>query len=160
MSRSHPLPLTAARVVAAAATVWLLTGCGETPGERTVGQQIDAAIATGEQKSASARSGIRQEVAEARDDVSQASTDLRRRAAAAADSVADKVEDATITASVNAELAKDADLSALKIDVDTVDGKVMLQGTAPNSEARERASRLAANVQGVTRVDNRLQVRS
>jgi len=73
--------------------------------------------------------------------------------------VGDKVADAAITASVNAELAKDAQLSALKINVDTSAGHVMLRGTAPSPDARERATRLAMAVKGVTAVDNQLEVR-
>ena len=57
------------------------------------------------------------------------------------------------------ELAKDATLSALRIDVDTRDGHVMLSGTAPSTSARERATTLAANVKGVNSVENRLEVR-
>lgn len=147
-------------LASAAAAVLFIAGCGKTDEDRTVGQQADAAVASAEQKTQSAGSEIRKEVAEARQDAGQASAELKQRAETAANNVADKVQDATITASVNAELAKDADLSALRINVDTVGGKVLLQGTAPNSEARERAARLAANVQGVTSVDNQLQVRS
>ena len=63
-----------------------------------------------------------------------------------------------ITTSVNAELAKDDKLSALKIDVDTSDGRVMLKGTAPSQADKERATQLAQGVKGVTRVDNQLRV--
>ena len=56
------------------------------------------------------------------------------------------------------ELAKDDKLSALKINVDTSNGRVMLSGKAPDAESRERATRLAANVKGVMQVDNRLEI--
>lgn len=70
----------------------------------------------------------------------------------------DKVADATITAAVAAELALDKNLSALKIDVETTDGRVALRGTAPTPEARDRATLLAEAVKGVRSVDNQLTV--
>lgn len=76
----------------------------------------------------------------------------------AADAAGSKVEDAAITASVNAELARDPGLSSLAIDVDTNGGQVVLKGRAPDADARERATQLASAVRGVTAVDNRLQI--
>jgi hyperosmotically inducible protein len=72
--------------------------------------------------------------------------------------VSDKVKDAAITTAVNAKLAQDKTLSAMRIDVDTVDGKVSLRGTAPDPTARERATALASAVDGVVSVDNQLVV--
>ncbi len=77
---------------------------------------------------------------------------------AMADKVADAVGDAAVTVAVNAELAKDTQLSALRIDVDTLDGRVTLAGSAPSDAARERATVLAQSVKGVKSVDNRLAV--
>ena len=68
------------------------------------------------------------------------------------------VSDAAITASVNAELAKDSKLSSLKIDVDTSHGHVALKGTAPDAASKERATQIASAVKGVTSVDNQLRV--
>ena len=76
----------------------------------------------------------------------------------AASSAATLASDAGITAQVKAGLAKDSDLSALKIDVDTVDGKVTLNGPAPTTVARDRAETLAKAVAGVTSVNNQLVV--
>jgi hyperosmotically inducible protein len=76
----------------------------------------------------------------------------------ATNDVSDKVKDAAITTAVNAKLAQDKTLSAMRIDVDTVDGKVSLRGTAPDPSARERATTLASAVDGVVSVDNQLVV--
>ncbi len=73
--------------------------------------------------------------------------------------VANTVDDAAITAAISAGLAKDPDLSAIKIDVDTKAGAVSLQGPAPSAAAKERAEQVAKGVQGVTSVDNRLEVK-
>lgn len=70
----------------------------------------------------------------------------------------DRVADAAITASIDADFARDQQLSALAIDVDTVDGHVTLRGTAPNDDARDHATKLASTVRGVTSVDNELTV--
>jgi hyperosmotically inducible protein len=70
------------------------------------------------------------------------------------------VDDAAITASVSAGLAKDPDLSAIKINVDTKGGAVSLKGPAPTAAAKARAEEIAKGVQGVTSVDNQLEVRS
>lgn len=69
-----------------------------------------------------------------------------------------KLKDASITTEINVGLAKDPALSALKINVDTNDGRVLLKGTAPDPAARERATQLAQAVTGVVSVDNQLQV--
>jgi hyperosmotically inducible periplasmic protein len=74
--------------------------------------------------------------------------------------VAGSVDDASITAAVSAGLAKDPDLSAIKIDVDTKGGTVMLKGPAPNAAAKSRAEEIAKNVKGVSSVDNQLEVKS
>jgi osmotically-inducible protein OsmY len=86
--------------------------------------------------------------------------DVRTDARNATDSMGDKVADAAVTASVNADLAKDPDLSALKINVDTVNGHVTLHGTAPSENAKQRATKLAGNTKGVTSVDNQLTIQN
>jgi osmotically-inducible protein OsmY len=68
------------------------------------------------------------------------------------------VADAAITASITADFARDPQLSALAIDVDTVGGHVTLHGSAPSDEARDRASKLASTVHGVASVDNELSL--
>ena len=76
----------------------------------------------------------------------------------AANTAKGAIDDATITAQVNAGLAKDPDLSALKINVDTVNGKVTLNGPAPSTVARDRAETIAKSVTGVTSANNQLVV--
>ncbi|WP_240635995.1 BON domain-containing protein [Caldimonas tepidiphila] len=75
-----------------------------------------------------------------------------------ADAATDAVADAAITASVNAELARDEQLSALRINVDTENSRVTLSGTAPSQEAAQRATQLAQKVRGVKEVENELKV--
>lgn len=131
-------PLLIATIAAAAA---LAAGC-ERNDTRTTGERVDDAIVTAQNRAETA--------------TERAGEKIER----AGEAIADKAGDAAITASVNAELAKDPSLSALRIDVDTAAGRVVLRGTAPSAEARARATRLAQGVQGVTAVDNQLEVRS
>jgi osmotically-inducible protein OsmY len=70
------------------------------------------------------------------------------------------VNDGNITANVNAQLMRDATLSGTKIDVTTSNGKVVLNGMAADTAARDRAAALAQKVDGVVSVDNQLTVRS
>ncbi|MBC7473921.1 MAG: BON domain-containing protein [Candidatus Sericytochromatia bacterium] len=69
-----------------------------------------------------------------------------------------KIDAAAINLSVNAKIAADNELSALKVNVDVKNGRVLLKGTAPNSEAKSRATELAKQVNGVVSVDNQLVV--
>ncbi len=73
--------------------------------------------------------------------------------------MADKLDDAAITAAVSTVLAKDPDLSAIKIDVDTKNGVVTLNGPAPTAGAKTKAADIAGKIQGVTSVNNQLVVK-
>ena len=70
----------------------------------------------------------------------------------------DKVEDATITASVKSKLLWNTRTDGLDIGVDTVAGKVTLSGAASSAEEKDLAGRLARNTNGVVAVDNRIAV--
>jgi hyperosmotically inducible protein len=62
--------------------------------------------------------------------------------------------DTAITASIKTDFLKDPDLSILKIDVDTKNGVVTLNGLADNEDARVRAEKIANGVKGVREVRN------
>lgn len=66
--------------------------------------------------------------------------------------------DMGITAKVNAALVADDQLKATRINVDTRDGQVTLSGQAPDAASRERATMLAAAVEGVRQVNNQLVI--
>lgn len=69
------------------------------------------------------------------------------------------LSDAAITASIKTDILKDPDLSVLKIDVDTRDGVVTLNGLAANDAARTRAEEIARATKGVREVRNHLSVK-
>ena len=68
------------------------------------------------------------------------------------------LDDALIVAKVTTGLAADKNLSALRIKVEVRDGVVTLRGPAPSAAARARAEEIARNVQGVSSVNNQLNV--
>lgn len=159
MHRPHtPRLATPLALTAVLALAMSLAACDRRD-DKTAGEQLDTAIAKTEQKTEQAQAAVERQMAEAKADTAATADKVEAKVKSTADMVGDKVADAAITASVNAELAKDSQLSALKINVDTSAGHVALRGTAPNTEARERATRLTMAVKGVTSVDNQLEVR-
>jgi hyperosmotically inducible protein len=68
------------------------------------------------------------------------------------------VDDATITASVKSKLVADKASNLTRVDVDTQNGVVHLNGSVETAEQKSRAEQLARESRGVTRVVNNLQV--
>ena len=130
---------------AAAATV-LIAACGDKPDDANVGL-VDNSVTTTQPAGTDLENAAEVAANEARAAGSQAAA-----------AVAETATDMAITTRVNAALAADDKLSALKIDVDTEAGNVALIGTAPDEASRDRATTLAAAVEGVVTVDNRLTV--
>lgn len=126
-----------------------LGACDRGGDQRTAGQQLDSASANAKEKSQDA-------AARARATAKNAGDETKAMGASAGD----KVDDAAITSKVNAALAADKDLSAVKIDVDTKNGVVTLSGPAPSASARDHATNLARNVKGVNSVNNKLAVKA
>ena len=124
-------------VVPTALAAIALSACSPRDNQ-AVGQKVDEAVA-------STKSGA---------------NEVKRAANDAGATVATAATDAMITTKINAALAADDQLKAIKIDVDTRDGHVVLSGTAPDAGSRERATSLARAVDGVVAVDNRLIVSS
>jgi hyperosmotically inducible periplasmic protein len=122
-------------IFAAGLTVLGLSACGRDESQ-TVGQGVDKAIAEAKTQGEAAKS---------------ATQDATQKLATGA-------ADAAITAKVNAALLADDGLKVMKVDVDTQNGRVTLSGAAPDSAARDRATALARATEGVSDVDNRLQV--
>jgi hyperosmotically inducible protein len=147
MTREPPNAMAA--ILWAIAAAVSLAACNRPADERTAGQKLDGAVAQIERKADEV-------VADAR----AAGRDAQHAAGIAIDTVADKAKDATVTTTIKIELAKDSQLSALQVDVDTVDGRVILRGTAPDTASREHATALVQRVPGVKSVDNQLHVSS
>jgi hyperosmotically inducible periplasmic protein len=67
-------------------------------------------------------------------------------------------DDAGITSKVKTKMAADPNASALRVDVDTVNGVVTLKGTVPTATEKATAERIAKETEGVTRVVNNITV--
>jgi hyperosmotically inducible protein len=130
-----------------AAVLLALTACNKQDDGKTVGQSIDSGIAKTEQVAKDAGNTVKEASKEAQAAGSQAGA-----------SMGEKIDDVAITAKVSGSLAKDPDLSAIKINVDTKDGVVTLNGPAPNAAAKDKATAIAKQVQGVNSVNNQLMV--
>lgn len=70
------------------------------------------------------------------------------------------MSDATITAKVQGKLTGDKLSNFSRIDVDTEQSVVTLNGVVHTIEEKTRAAELAREVSGVTKVNNNLQIQS
>ena len=76
-------------------------------------------------------------------------------------SVKETVSDAMITTKIKAEFAKDKQVSAMSVKVDTDDkGVVTLSGTAKSKAEADQAARIARDTKGVTSVKNDIVVQA
>jgi hyperosmotically inducible protein len=73
-------------------------------------------------------------------------------------SAGQNVDDAGITAAVKAKLVADKASNLTRVDVDTTNGTVYLNGSVADSATKVRAEQLAWQAKGVRGVVNNLQV--
>ncbi len=71
----------------------------------------------------------------------------------------ENVDDATITASLKAKLVADKPSNLTRVDVDTNNATVYLNGVVESAEQKARAEQLAWQAKGVKSVVNNLQVK-
>lgn len=109
---------------------------------------------------------VEENLAQAGEDIQEAANDageaLTRGARRIEDEVGpvvrDVLDDATITTRVKARLVADPEVNAFHIDVDTVDGRVTLNGKVATEHQKQEAGELAERAQGVREVINLIQV--
>jgi hyperosmotically inducible protein len=70
------------------------------------------------------------------------------------------VDDAAITTQVKAKFAEDAQVSAMRIKVETLNGEVALSGFATSQTEKDRAAQIARGVSHVKAVRNDIVVRA
>jgi hyperosmotically inducible protein len=141
-SRMRPVAALAAALAAAA-----LAACDRPNTPPTASQRADSTTQRAEQKANPAN-----------EESKATSGAVAQSAERAGNEVSNKVKDAAITTAVNAKIAQDPKLSVMRINVDTVNGRVLLKGSAPDAASSERAQQLASSVDGVVSVDNQLVV--
>ena len=123
----------------------LLSACNKT--DSSLGQKVDGAVVSTERAANTAKAEVKEAAKEVQSAASQATSSMKT-----------STQDSVITTKVNAELVKDPSLSAMKINVDTSEGRVVLKGSAPSDSARARATSLASAIEGVKHVDNQLVI--
>ena len=69
-----------------------------------------------------------------------------------------QIDDATLSTRVKTALIDTADVPARKIDVDVLDGNVILTGVVDTREQKEKAVAVARRVEGARKVTDNLQV--
>jgi hyperosmotically inducible protein len=69
-----------------------------------------------------------------------------------------QMDDDVITARVEGRLARTPDVSATKIDVDTLNSAVTLRGEVESDQERQTAEQVARSTEGVTSVSNQLTI--
>jgi hyperosmotically inducible protein len=74
--------------------------------------------------------------------------------------VGQKVDDTVITSKVKTALMADPDIKGTNINVDTMKGEVKLSGTVKSEAQVQKAMEITRGVEGVTGVQNNLQVKS
>jgi osmotically-inducible protein OsmY len=84
----------------------------------------------------------------------------REKAVIVGDRIGNSVDDAWLYTKVMTRLTTNTGVPALKINVDVTDRVVTLRGAVDSSARREEAERIARDIDGVKRVDNRLEVRA
>jgi hyperosmotically inducible protein len=126
----------------------------------TVGQKVDRALAQTKEDLARAGEQVKPALERAGDSIERGAQQVKPTLEKAGDKIKEAANsDAAITASIKADYLKDPDLSVFKIDVDTADGVVTLNGVADTPSARQRAEKLAAANKGVREVRNHLTVK-
>ncbi|MGJ7580697.1 BON domain-containing protein [Variovorax sp. RHLX14] len=135
----------------------LASACDNGSSGRTAGQQLDAALARTERAGTETVAKTRELAADARAQFE--ASDIKDRLKDAGASISANVGDAAITAKITGELARDPELSAIGIEVQTKSGEVVLRGTAPTTSSRSRAEQIARSTAGVIKVENLLTVK-
>ena len=144
----------------ALALALVLSACGKQDDGKTAGQQLDSALAKAEQAGENAKAKTESALANAGAALKDATQKAEVSGQEVAGRAGDKLDDMSITAAVSSSLGKHPDLSALKINVDTKNGAVTLNGTAPSQAAVDKASVITKAIKGVSSVDNKLQVKA
>jgi hyperosmotically inducible protein len=85
-------------------------------------------------------------------------TEARQATEKAADRAERVIDDTAITTKVKSVLLADSTVKGLNISVETVGGVVTLSGAATSQTERAQAEALAASVEGVRNVVNRINV--
>ena len=157
------------RLAIALAMASVVLGACDRPADRTaanrtdgatVGQKVDNAVDRTKAELSRAGEQIKPTLERAGDSIERAAQDVKPTLDKAGEKMKEAAtSDAAITTSIKADYLKDPDLSVFKIDVDTKEGVVTLNGVADTAAAKSRAEKMAGAVKGVKEVRNHLTVK-
>lgn len=122
-----------------------LAACEKSGPAETAGKKIDQAIE---------KAGEKMDVA------ADATEKLGEQVARTGEKIGVALTDTEITARVKAAIFAEPGLKTLQISVDTIKGVVTLTGSVDTQAQSDMAEGLAEAVEGVSRVDNRLALKS
>ena len=142
---------------------------------RTAGEQLDRAAERAKEKLSEAarktevavndgteklKPRLQEAGAELKPRLENAGEKLKEAARKTGDQIAAaESSDSGITGTIKTKYVAEPGLSALKIDVDTHDGVVTLNGVVKDEAAKQRAAQVASSVKGVKSVKNHLTVK-
>jgi len=92
--------------------------------------------------------------------IPDATADVGEKIEKAADQTSQALSDSAITAKAKLALANEPGLKSLDISVDTVQGRVTLNGHVPNDTDIQKAGGIVSGLEGVKSVENKLAVKS
>jgi hypothetical protein len=128
--------------------------------QQTTSRKLDNAVERSKEDLARAGEKIKPALEKAGAEIRHAGEQVKPALDKAGEKIAVAAQgDAAITTSIKADYLKDPDLSVFKIDVDTKDGVVTLNGVTETPSARMRAEKLAGAVKGVKEVKNNLTIK-
>lgn len=163
-----PFAITLAAAIVAAAFV---AGCENKPTTgnvdaqaRDAGAKLDNAAQRAKEKLEEAAKKTEVAVNEGADKLKPQLESAGEKIKEAAQKTGDQIKaaeasDSGITGTIKTKYVAEPGLSALKIDVDTHDGVVTLNGVVKDEDAKRRAEQVASSVKGVKSVKNHLTVK-
>lgn len=146
------------QILAVSALAFGLAACGKT--EDTAGQKLDSAVQQSQQAAQSAGQKIDNAMSSAGTKIEEGAAKAEAATNNAMSQAGAALDDAGITAQIKADLIKEPDISAIKIDVDTKAGAVTLTGSVPSEALKMRAGDIAKSVKGVNNVSNMLEIKA
>ena len=126
----------------------------------TVGQKVDRALVQTKEELARAGEQVKPTLERAGESIERGARQVKPTLDKAGEKIKEAAgSDAGITASIQTDYLKDPDLSVFKIDVDTKDGVVTLNGSADKAGNADKAVSIAKGTDGVKSVENKLTVK-
>ena len=126
-------------------------------------EATSGALTNLDERAANAGENIADKTKEVAKDTVNKTEELAKETADKTESVAHKTavvaEDAAITSAVKTKMLADPMVKGLKIDVDTRDAVVTLNGDVASKAEMDKAITIARNTKGVTRVISNLHVK-